>query len=407
MEKHIYTITEITRNIRDILENNLPDLWLEGEVSNLRLPSSGHLYFTLKDKEAQLKCVMFRHLNQSLKFELKDGMLVIAHGGISVYERRGDYQLLVETLEPKGLGALQLAFEQLKKKLEKEGLFSAEHKKPIPFLPRKIGIVTSPTGAAIRDILNIIKRRFSRVEIVINPVRVQGEGAAEEIAAAIREFEEIGKIDVLIVTRGGGSIEDLWAFNEEAVARAIFHSPIPIISAVGHEIDYTIADFTADLRAPTPSAAAELVVAEEDKLVERVHSARERIMLSIDTYLSKLTDKVETLHKGYGFRGFEDKLRQYAQQIDDLGENLSLRMEKTLQLRKSRLENMTGRLTTLDPESVLRRGYSLTFKLPGRTIIRDIAGIEEGDLVEVKVQHGSFISKVEEKKSYATEKDEV
>lgn len=402
----ILTVSELTRNIKGILESNFSDLWVEGEVSNVRIPSSGHLYFTLKDKDAQLKCVMFRYLNQSLKFELKDGLLVIAYGKVTVYEKRGDYQLLVETVDPKGRGALQLAFEQLKEKLEKEGLFRDEYKKPIPLLPMRIGIVTSPTGAAIRDILNVIERRFSRVKIIINPVRVQGEGAAEEIARAIDEFDKMGNLDVLIVTRGGGSIEDLWAFNEEVVARSIFRCRAPIVSAVGHEIDYTIADFVADLRAPTPSAAAELVVAEGDKLLERVSTANERIKSTVKAYLSRLMDRVKTLEEGYGFRRFEDSLRQYVQQVDDLGEDLRLRMETVIQLQKSYLENIAGKLATLGPESVLGRGYSLAFKLPEGKIIRDVAIIEKGDRVEVKVQHGSFISKVEEKYTHGKE-DEV
>ena len=393
--RNILTVSELTRNIKENLEAGFSNLWVEGEVSNVRVPSSGHLYFTLKDAESQLKCVMFRHVNQSLKLGLKDGLLVIDCGGITVYEKRGDYQLLVEVLEPKGRGALQLAFEQLKEKLEKEGLFRDEHKKAIPLLPMRIGVVTSPTGAAIRDILNVIGRRFSRVHVIINPVRVQGEGAAEEIAAAIQEFGDMGDVDVLIVTRGGGSIEDLWAFNEEVVARGIFRCRIPVISAVGHEIDYTIADFVADLRAPTPSAAAELVVAEGSKLLERVSTARERITFTVRAYLSTLTDRGKTLQEGYGLRSFEDRLNQFVQQTDDLGESLKLRMETLIQLQKSYLENMAGKLIALGPESVLGRGYSIVWRLPERKIIRDAATIEEGDRVEVKVQHGSFISKVE------------
>ena len=397
MEKHIYSISELTRNIKGILEGNFSELWIEGEVSNVRIPSSGHMYFTLKDKSAQLKCVMFRHMNQSLKFELKDGLLVIAHGGITVYEKRGDYQLLVKMLEPKGRGALQLAFEQLKEKLDKEGLFRRECKKPIPLLPMRIGIVTSPTGAAVRDILNVIERRFSRVEIVINPVRVQGEGAAEEIARAVQEFDEMKNLDVIIVTRGGGSIEDLWAFNEEVVARSIFLCTIPVVSAVGHEIDYTIADFAADVRAPTPSVAAELVVAEGAKLLERVATAEERVTFAVRAYMSGLMNRVETLQERYGFRRFEDRLRQYVQQVDDIGEDLRLRMETAIRLQKSYLENIAGKLASLGPESVLGRGYSLAFKLPGRKLISDISALEKGDRVEVKVNCGSFISKVEEK----------
>jgi exodeoxyribonuclease VII large subunit len=397
MEKHIYSITELTRRIRESLEANFAGLLVEGEVSNLRIPSSGHLYFTLKDAESQLKCVMFRHLNQFLKFELKDGLQVLARGQITVYEKRGDYQLLVEKLEPRGQGALQLAFEQLKEKLEKEGLFLKEHKKVIPLLPMQIGIVTSPTGAAIRDILNVISRRFCRVNIIINPVRVQGEGAADEIVRAIDEFDKMGNLDVLIVTRGGGSIEDLWAFNEEAIARSIFHCRIPVISAVGHEIDYTISDFVADLRAPTPSAAAELVIAEGEELLRSISSARDRITLAIETRLSRLSDRVQTLQEAYGFRRFEDRLGQHAQEIDDSRETIGKRMSHLIELSQRNVENMTGRLANLNPESVLRRGYSLAFKLPEKKLIRDVSVINTGDKVEIKVEQGSFISRVEEK----------
>ncbi len=259
-EKRIYTVSEITRNIRVVLEESFSRVWVEGEVSNYTFHSSGHMYFSIRDNKATLQCAMFRRANKNLKFKLKDGMKVICFGSISVYEIRGNYQLIVEEVEPKGIGALQLQFEQLKEKLRKEGLFDEGHKVPVPYLPIRIGIVTSPTGAAIHDILNVSRRRFSNIEIIINPVKVQGEGAKDEIANAINEFNKLKNIDVMIIGRGGGSLEDLWPFNEEVVARAIYNSEIPIISAVGHEIDYTISDFVADKRAPTPSAAAELVI---------------------------------------------------------------------------------------------------------------------------------------------------
>src|SRR3989338_1025217 len=249
-EKRIYSVSELTRYIRVIWRDSFPAIWVEGEVSNYTLHSSGHIYFSLRDANAVLKCAFFKRANEKLKFKLKDGMKVIAFGSISVYEARGDYQLIVEEVEPKGIGALQLQFQQLKEKLQKEGLFDEKYKTPVPFLPTRIGIVTSPTGAAIRDILNVTRRRFANVEIIINPVKVQGNTAKEEIAEAIRLFNRLKNIDVMIVTRGGGSLEDLWPFNEEMVARAIYDSDIPVISAVGHEIDYTISDFVADFRAP-------------------------------------------------------------------------------------------------------------------------------------------------------------
>src|SRR3990172_5484797 len=268
--RYVLKVSELTREIKDILEGKFYEVWVEGEISNLRIPPSGHLYFTLKDDSSQIRAVLFRLQARALRFIPEDGLHVICGGRISVYEKRGEYQLILETMEPKGVGALQLAFLQLKDKLEKEGFFDPGRRKPIPMFPQAIGIVTSPTGAVIRDMLHIIERRFKNVRIVLYPVRVQGEGAALEIAGGIDYFNALNEVDVIIVGRGGGSIEDLWAFNEEEVARAIYHSKIPIISAVGHETDYTIADFVADLRAPTPSAAAELVEGVKAEMISRL-----------------------------------------------------------------------------------------------------------------------------------------
>ncbi|MBN2106659.1 MAG: exodeoxyribonuclease VII large subunit, partial [Deltaproteobacteria bacterium] len=259
-DRFIFTVAELTRHIRDTLESAYPDVWVEGEISNLRIPSSGHCYFTLKDEAAQLRVVMFRMQARLLRFTAEDGLKVICRGRINVYEQRGEYQLVADMLEPRGVGSLQLAFEQLKNRLAGEGLFAEERKKPLPFLPARIAVITSPTGAAVRDIIRIIHRRFPSVAILVVPVRVQGDEAPEEIARAIETVNQRGLGDVIIVGRGGGSLEDLWAFNTETVARAIAASALPVISAVGHETDTTIADFAADLRAPTPSAAAELVV---------------------------------------------------------------------------------------------------------------------------------------------------
>src|SRR5205823_7499837 len=260
--------SELSLRIKAALEDRFPAVWVQGEVSNLRLPSSGHVYFTLKDDAAQIRCVLFRSRGRRVRFALEDGLQVLAFGGLDVYANRGEYQLIVALLEPKGAGALQVAFEQLKKKLDAEGLFAADRKRPLPAYPRVIGIVTSPTGAALRDMLQIIGRRFADLPVLVAPVRVQGDGAPTEIAAAIRNLCEVDALDVVIVGRGGGSIEDLWAFNDERVARAIAGCRVPVISAVGHETDFTIADFVADLRAPTPSGAAELVVR------EKLHVAR-------------------------------------------------------------------------------------------------------------------------------------
>ena len=258
--QHVFTVSELTRGIRSILEQAFDTVWVEGEISNYVLAQSGHAYFSLKDETSQVRCVFFKGNRIRVKFDPEDGDQVLLFGRVNVYEPRGEYQIVVEAMEPRGLGALQKAFEQLKAKLEKEGLFDEAHKQALPEFPWKIGIVTSPTGAAIRDLLNVLHRRNPRVSVVLAPAKVQGEGAAEEIAQAIRDLNTLEELDVLIVGRGGGSIEDLWAFNEEVVARAIHESKLPVVSAVGHEIDFTISDFVADLRAPTPSAAAELVV---------------------------------------------------------------------------------------------------------------------------------------------------
>ena len=276
--REILTVTELTRQVQDILEATFDQLWVEGEISNLRRPASGHLYFTLKDEDSQIRAVLFRPVARALKFDLEDGMHIVCRARMNVYKPRGEYQLILDYAEPRGVGALQIAFEQLKAKLQAEGLFDAVHKKPIPYLPSRIGVVTSPSGAVIRDILNITKRRFPSVGILIAPVRVQGAEAPAEIVEALHHLNEMPGIDVIIVARGGGSLEDLMAFNSEGVARAIFASRIPVISAVGHEIDFTIADFVADLRAPTPSAAAELVVPMRGELTQQIRALTARLV---------------------------------------------------------------------------------------------------------------------------------
>jgi exodeoxyribonuclease VII large subunit len=435
----IYTVSQLTAEIKTILEQNFEHLWVEGEISNLRLPSSGHLYFTLKDESAQVRAVMFRLQNRLLKFEPADGLQVICYGRLSVYEPRGEYQIVVDYLEPKGLGALQLAFEQLKEKLSREGLFDPSHKKPLPHLPQKIGIVTSPTGAAIRDILQIINRRFANVHILLFPVRVQGAGAAQEIAQAIDELNRWPGIDVMIVGRGGGSLEDLWAFNEEAVARAIFRSRIPIISAVGHEVDFTIADFVADLRAPTPSAAAELVVRNKIELIqsletlvlrlynvgraalenrrERLSSLIHRLVdprrrlsdlrLRMDDLFARLTNSVQQclslrrdrsrlkadalmlLHPGR-------QLAEHAHHVAQLIRQMTLALQTRLRLLRQRTDGCMGKLQTLSPLAVLERGYSIVRLLPTKEVIRQASRLEITNRVNVKVHRGEFIARVEE-----------
>jgi len=437
--RSILTVFQLTIEIKSLLERNFDHVWVEGEVSNLRLPSSGHLYFTLKDDSSQIRGVMFRLQNRLLKFEPKDGLQVICYGRISVYEPRGEYQVVVDYMEPKGLGALQLAFEQLKEKLAREGLFDPVHKKPIPHLPQKIGIVSSPTGAAIRDILRIIDRRFANIHILLYPVRVQGQGAAQEIAQAIQALNQMSGLDVIIVGRGGGSLEDLWAFNEEIVARAIFASRIPVISAVGHEIDFTIADFVADLRASTPSAAAELVVRNKVELVQIVENLERRLRQSFRTLLEFLQERLFSLRQRLAdprrrlsdqrmrlddlssrltftlqqarLRKMERfKLQQgsllllqpgkqvddYSRQATQLWRRLTVTAQKELRLSRQRMEGIMGKLFTLSPLAVLERGYSITRILPSQQIIRQAEDLKVNDRVNVKIHRGEFTARVEE-----------
>ncbi|MBI3315444.1 MAG: exodeoxyribonuclease VII large subunit [Candidatus Omnitrophica bacterium] len=372
-QRRIFSVTEITRDIRSVLEENFSDLWVEGEISNFKWHSSGHMYFSLKDENAQISCVLFRTDAQKLEFEMKEGLCVLLCGRVSVYPVRGQYQLYVERAEPKGVGALQLRFLQLKEKLMKEGLFDESHKKPVPALPRRIGVVTSIDGAALRDILHVLNRRFSGVSVLVYPVPVQGEGAAEKIAEAIDDLNTLTRpVDVLIVGRGGGSPEDLWAFNEETVARAIFNSRIPVISAVGHEVDFTIADFVADLRAPTPSAAAELVVPRKEDLIVRISDLKARLVQTVFDFEVQF------------------------QKLDELKKNLETLSLNFFELRKERLSGLMGRLEALGPLSILKRGYSLSLKLPEEELIRDFRSVRPGDRVKTKLEKGFFISQVKE-----------
>lgn len=437
-EKRILSVSRLTSLIRGVLEDNFEHVWVEGEVSNLAMPASGHLYFTLKDAGAQIRCVMFRASARALKFRPRDGMGLIVRGRITLYEQRGDYQLLVEYLEPQGIGALQLAFIQLKEKLAKEGLFAEERKRSIPSLPQRIGVVTSATGAAIHDILTVLNRRFANVEILLRPVKVQGEGAADDIVEAINDLNSYGDIDVMIVGRGGGSLEDLWAFNEEKVARAIARSRIPVISAVGHEVDFTIADFVADLRAPTPSAAAELVVKSKEELASRVEFLRHRLLQRMHRTLAEAGGELESLSRA--LRDPTMLLGHLAQRVDDLSvrldrsiagaikyriiaieslknnlklRNPSLAVERTRELVRalnSRSEIsmrrhldrsrevaavFMARLETLSPLGTLARGYSIALKLPNRSVVRASSQLNPNDSLELRLHKGRALCRVE------------
>jgi exodeoxyribonuclease VII large subunit len=355
----ILTVTELTRDIKDLLEEEFASVWVEGEISNFRIVQSGHAYFTLKDAHSQLRMVMFRSALRQLLFTPEAGMHVVARGRITVYEPRGDYQFVADVLEPKGIGALQLAFEQLKERLFQEGLFDEARKRPLPLVPRRIGIVTSPTGAAIRDITHVVHRRFANVHLYLYPVRVQGQGAAVEIAqgiAALNTFRP--QLDVLIVGRGGGSLEDLWAFNEEIVARAIAASEIPVISAVGHEIDYTIADFVADLRAPTPSAAAELVVKSADELRQQVASYLARMHTIVQHTVERARQSLEHLTACRSLREPHRLVETLQQQVDDLELQLEKGWQNSFQERQRRLQLATKALARLNPRVRWQRLHS-------------------------------------------------
>lgn len=441
-ERRIFSVSELSLEIKNLLEKKFPDVWVTGEVSNYRGATSGHLYFTLKDAGAQIRAVCFRNQARYLKFKPQDGISVIARGHLSVYEARGEYQLYVDYLEPVGIGALQLAFEQLKQKLAAEGLFDAERKKPLPVLPRAIGVVTSPTGAVIRDILRVLKRRFRNMNVTIYPVKVQGEGAAEEIAEGISYFSKHPIVDVLIVARGGGSLEDLWAFNEETVARAIAASQIPVISAVGHETDFTIADFVADLRAPTPSAAAELVVHRKQDFADELHERARRMGQVMRLKLSEAREQFTALRMHHVFQTIRTRLGERAQRVDDcivelnrvirekLGgcreallhvsaglirydfrrflklkhaelEERAVKLQsefaRLLVERRTRLVQFDSLLKERSPLTILNRGYSITRDAQGH-IVRDAAQVSVGDDLAIRLARGELGATINSKK---------
>jgi exodeoxyribonuclease VII large subunit len=390
----IFSVSELTRDIKILLETKYPTVSVEGEISNLRVSPTGHGYFTLKDRFSQISAVIFRTQLSRLSMELKDGMKVVLTGSLGVYEKRGSYQIIVSRVEEKGVGALQMAFERLKRKLYEEGLFQAEHKKPIPLLPEHIGVITSPTGAAIRDILNVLDRRFSNLHIVLNAVRVQGEEAAGEIVAALADFNRLRNVDVIILGRGGGSLEDLWPFNEESVARAIYASEIPVISAVGHEIDWTISDFVADVRAPTPSAAAEIVIGRKQELADRIESLRERLYHCASSLLRDYGRRLDLAQQSYVFREPGNLIRQYQQQVDEFLGRMMLLCEHSVDLLGHRVEGLSRRLRSVSPEGVLARGYSITVDVASGSTVSRVAQTGRDRQIRTVVQDGSFVSQV-------------
>src|SRR5436309_4321861 len=419
-QRKIYSVSELSFEIREMLERRFIDIWVEGELSNCKSSTAGHLYFTLKDDRAQLPAVCFRNAARLLRFRPENGKVFRARGRVSTYEGRGEYQLIVEVLEPAGLGALQLAFEQLKEKLEKEGLFRPERKRPIPAFPRKIGIVTSPKSAALRDILTVLKRRHNAINVLIFPAEVQGEGASLQIMEGIDYLSRSTDVDVIVITRGGGSMEDLWAFNEERVARAIVRARKPVISAVGHEVDFTISDFVADLRAPTPSAAAEIVIQSKEEISQRVKQLERRLEAVIKFRIGQLRHFLASKVGSRGFVVAENRIRRMAQRVDDLTFRLEQigRTGAFIRSRAHRVEIFEQRLSnaihqrlkkwhqafariahTLDaisPLAVLERGYAICLTPEGH-VIRSAEAVEPDSTVKVKLHEGSLLAKVIEK----------
>lgn len=391
----IYSVGEITRHIKFLIEESFPSLVVRGEVSNLTRHSSGHIYFTLKDELAQIKCVIWRSQAQQMTFSLNDGMKFLVRGKLSLYEKGGYYQITVSDIQPEGIGELQLAFERLKKKLFTEGLFNEAHKKSIPIFPETVGIISSPTGAAIRDIVSVIRRRMPSVQLVLAPVKVQGDGAVEDIVRAISDFDNYGHADVLIIGRGGGSLEDLWAFNEEKVARAIFDCSIPTISAVGHEIDFTIADFVADVRAATPSAAAEIAVPDKSEVVQQLANLRYTLIQNLENTIGSYRDRLKHYEERYAFRRPENIIEQYRQQADDLERRIAQQVLHQIKISRQSLGHMEKQLVTLNPKNTLKRGYTITHQHD--KIVKRVSQLAEQQSALIEFYDGT--SEVEVKKN--------
>jgi exodeoxyribonuclease VII large subunit len=392
-QQHILTVSEITQRIKGVLERGFNEVWVQGEISNLKLHSSGHVYFTLKDQGAQLSAVLWRGRASQLLFRPVDGMKIIVRGNITVYEPRGSYQIDCLQIQPIGVGELQLAFERLKKKLNEEGLFDPSHKKTIPQFPHRIGVVTSPTGAAIHDILSVLRRRFPALDVIFAPVKVQGIGAAEEIAEAIGDLNKLGDVDVMIVGRGGGSLEDLWAFNEEIVARAIYGSHTPIVSAVGHEIDFSISDFVADLRAPTPSAAAELVVRDKQEVIELLYKNLYTVQQFMQGKVEDGQRTVRHLIGSYAFNKPVELLRRQSQIVDEFERRLTQRTKFKLSMIHQSLQGLSKRIESLNPQSVLKRGYAIVRR--DSHTVSSVSSLFPLDEISIQLHDGALTSIVQ------------
>ncbi len=394
-ERKVYTVSQLTRLVRFTLEDLFSSVWVEGEISDFTHHSSGHMYFSLKDADANLSCVMFKRENSRLRFKPEPGTKVLLHGRVSIYVPRGAYQLVVDMMEPKGLGALQLAFEQLKNKLLKEGLFDDARKRPLPFLPLSIGVITSPTGAVIRDMMHVWERRFPKVRVILAPVQVQGPQAPGEIVRAIADMNEFGEADVIVVARGGGSLEDLWAFNDEAVARAIAGSRIPVVSAVGHEVDYTIADFVADRRAPTPSAAAEILLPQLDELEASLRDTGTRLAGILRREVESRWDRLERLQASRFFLKPQSLTEDLAQETDALAERLDTAARRRVDDLAREARFLRGQLEAFSPQKCLERGYSIVFDAATGGIIKSTRQLDRSRSVRIRVADGERTARTE------------
>ena len=395
-QPQVLSVWQLTAQIKDLLEVSFGSVWVAGEISNLARPQSGHCYLTLKDDQAQIRCALWRNAATRVRFDLHDGLEVVCRGRIDVYAPRGTYQLIIESIEPKGIGALELALRQLREKLAREGLFDPRRKRPLPPFVRRIAVVTSPTGAAIHDFLQVLGRRWRGADVIVVPMRVQGDGAAAEIAAAIATANALPlAIDCLVVTRGGGSLEDLWAFNEEAVVRAIHASQIPVISAIGHEIDVTLADLVADVRALTPSEAAELVAPAAEDLLARFRQTEKRLSAALRWRLAAAKSRLDAVAAHRAFRRPLERIEDLALRLDELDVRANRALRQRLLLARNRLEQQAAQLESLSPLGVLSRGYSLTQRAADGRVVRDAAELRPGDEIVTRFGKGKATSRVE------------
>ncbi len=396
MGDKIHTVSEATMIIKELLEENIGSVYIKGEISGLKIPESGHCYFSLKDEFNQIKVALFKHTANKLDIDLKDGQEVVVFGKISIYGKKSEYQIIAEDIKISGIGELLLKFEKLKKKLAEKGLFDESRKRPIPEFPRKVGIITSRTGAAIRDILNILSRRYTDLEIIIKPTLVQGNEAPEQIIEAIKILNEFDDIDVIILARGGGSIEDLWAFNDENLAYAIYESKIPIISAVGHEIDWTIADFVADLRAPTPSAAAEILVPDKNELLNILIKQMKNIHNLMLSIINSNKEKLNSLIKRYAFKIPEKIYEEQVQRLDDAIINLNEVIDVKIKELNEKILNIKDKLNILNPLKVLKRGFSIVYDEKNR-LVKESEKVLKNENIKIRLYKGKLIAQVKEK----------